>query len=732
MATDENPSTAWYSNYSNNQWITVDLGETVPINLVVLQWGVDYGKKYEIQVSDDLENWTTIYSESNGNGGIDFIPNLTNSGRYIKMNGIERNSSRGYILQEFKIFSVESRATGTLKDIHSEIMRGTPMVLGKNLKGSVEFATNLTNWETIKNNGFNTIRICWVDPWYKMHNNSYWNVSEMLSSLDKCVHNATASGMNIIINFHNVGAQQEFDTEYTFEMEKEFWDSVAPRYKNNDLVYYEIANEPTFQMNDYLKPLFKNHLLEIYHAVREKAPERQILMFSFNTIANSIVDVVEDYRDALDWEFTSVAYHMYNSTSSTAVQTLMAYHRVICTEWNYNFVQKNRPDFSYIKQVDGFKENSQTLENIGSSWIDWRDWSDTTLNELLDTLIYDAKLKNYWWAEPKTGVRVTGVKLSGYKLRLNSGETKQLTAMIFPSLSENQNVTWSSSDDKIVSVNQNGLITAAATQNKQATVTVTTMEGEYKASCEVQVIAPEKKGAYPDGAAHSIPGEINPTHYDLGGENIGYHDFDASNSGDGIRQEQGVDTEYRLPEGTVGGIQTGEWLEYTIFAETEGYYTIEIDFATTGRYGKFHIEFDAEDKTGEFYVHPSGSYSAFLPTKIEKIWLKQGTQIMRLCFDYAMYNLGNISIYSNETTGTENIKNNRMIMVYPNPVNERLFVSNFGEIKKFSIKNVFGQTVLEGEMQNTPYINLQHLLKGNYFIFFAGRGFIQVEKIIKI
>jgi|GEM_PF-6159672 len=36
---------------------------------------------------------------------------------------------------------------------------------------------------------------------------------------------------------------------------------------------------------------------------------------------------------------------------------------------------------------------------IGSSWIDWRDWNDTTLNELLDTLITDARLKNYWWKE---------------------------------------------------------------------------------------------------------------------------------------------------------------------------------------------------------------------------------------------------------------------------------------------------------------------------------------------
>jgi hypothetical protein len=51
-------------------------------------------------------------------------------------------------------------------------------------------------------------------------------------------------------------------------------------------------------------------------------------------------------------------------------------------------------DFGNWKLI---KENAQTLETIGSGWIDWRDWDDTTLNELLDTLITDARLKNYWW-----------------------------------------------------------------------------------------------------------------------------------------------------------------------------------------------------------------------------------------------------------------------------------------------------------------------------------------------
>jgi len=731
LAVDENSSTFWSSNPANNQWITLDLGEPIPVELVILQWGAGYGKTYDIQVSNDNVNWTTLYSENNGNGNTDFLPNLKGNGRYIRIYGKTRATTSGFEIKEYKVYSTETRHTGTLKDKNGEIMRGTPMVLGKNLSGSVAFATDIKNWETIKNNGFNTIRVCWVDPWYKNHNNSFWKVSEVLPYLDKCVDNATASGMNIIINFHGVGSQQEFDTSYTFGFEKEFWDSVAPRYKNNDLVYYEIANEPTFQMNDYLKPVFKQNLMKIYNNIRSKAPERQILMFSFNTIANDILNVVENYKSELDWDFTSVAYHMYNSTSSAAVKSLMAYHRVICTEWNYDFVSK-KPDFGYIKQVDGFKENAQTCESIGSGWIDWRDWDDTSLNELLDTLIIDAKQKKYWWGVPKTGIKVTGIKISEIKTKLNSGKTKQLTALVYPALAENQNIIWSSSNSEYVSVNETGLITAKATQSKTAVISAKTIDGNFTAQCEVQVIAPEKKGAYPDGSAHKIPGTINPTFYDLGGEGVGYHDLNATNAGTGIRPEQGVDTEYRLPEGTVGGIQSGEWLEYTIDVEKEGFYTIEILFATPGSFGTFHIEFDELDKTGLVYAKPSQNYSTFRATKIENIPLKQGIQVMRVFFDFAAYNMGTISITEATSTTTIDLKSDNSVTIYPNPATDKLFISSQNPVESYSIQTLTGQTILQGTLLNKQYVNLNNLIKGSYLVCLRGNDFVKTKTFIKL
>jgi hypothetical protein len=496
-------------------------------------------------------------------------------------------------------------------------------------------------------------------------------------------------------------------------------------------VYYEIANEPTFQMNDYLKPVFKQNMIKLYKNIRSAAPERQILMFSFNTIASDIVNVVENYRDSIDWDFTAVAYHMYNSTSSSAVKTLMAYHRVICTEWNYDFVSK-RPDFGYIKQVDGFKENSQTLENIGSSWLDWRDWGDNNLNELLDTLITDAKLKNYWWGKTDPLIKVTGIKISETKTKLNSGKTKQLAAYIYPALAGNQNITWSSSNSEYVSVSENGLITAKTTQSKTAVITAKTSDGNFTAQCEVQVIAPEKKGAYPDGGAHKIPGSINPTFYDLGGEGVGYHDLSASNAGNGIRPEQGVDTEYRLPEGTVGGIQSGEWLEYTIDVEKEGSYNIIILFATPGSFGTFHIEIGEEDRTGLVHVKPSPNYNTFRPTMIENLWLNKGLQVMRVFFDFAAYNMGTISVTGLNPMAVFELKSKESIKIYPNPANDKLFVTSEKSIENYVIQAITGQTMLAGTLDKQKYVDLKDLRKGCYLVFLKGNDFIQTEKFIKL
>lgn len=102
-AVDGNTSTRWGSNFTDAEWIYVDLGRTYNINRVVLNWEAAYGRSYQVQVANNTSVWTTIYSTANGDGGIDDL-NVSAQGRYVRINGIARGTAWGYSLFEFQVF----------------------------------------------------------------------------------------------------------------------------------------------------------------------------------------------------------------------------------------------------------------------------------------------------------------------------------------------------------------------------------------------------------------------------------------------------------------------------------------------------------------------------------------------------------------------------------------------------------------------------------------------------
>ncbi|GIF18067.1 beta-glucanase (GH16 family) [Actinoplanes tereljensis] len=106
-AFDNDPASRWATSSTNGWvdpgWISVDLGATAQISQVVLQWDPAYGTAYQIQVSPDNVNWTSIYSTTTGNGLKDVI-NATGTGRYVRMYGTARSSAYGYSLWEFSIY----------------------------------------------------------------------------------------------------------------------------------------------------------------------------------------------------------------------------------------------------------------------------------------------------------------------------------------------------------------------------------------------------------------------------------------------------------------------------------------------------------------------------------------------------------------------------------------------------------------------------------------------------
>jgi hypothetical protein len=109
-AIDNNLGTRWSSAFSDPQWIYVDLGSVKPIGKVVLSWETAAAKAYMLQTSPDAVNWTTIFGESNGQGGTETL-NVFGSGRYVRMYGTQRTTGYGYSLWEFQVFAPASGVT---------------------------------------------------------------------------------------------------------------------------------------------------------------------------------------------------------------------------------------------------------------------------------------------------------------------------------------------------------------------------------------------------------------------------------------------------------------------------------------------------------------------------------------------------------------------------------------------------------------------------------------------
>ena len=80
---------------------------------------------------------------------------------------------------------------------------------------------------------------------------------------------------------------------------------------------------------------------------------------------------------------------------------------------------------------------------------------------------------------------VKGIKLDATTLELTVGATGQLTATLQPEDATDQTVTWSSSNEGVVTVDQNGGLKAKAAGT--ANITVKTNDGGFTATCKVTV-----------------------------------------------------------------------------------------------------------------------------------------------------------------------------------------------------------------------------------------------------
>ncbi|MEN0038296.1 MAG: di-heme oxidoredictase family protein [Cellvibrio sp.] len=110
---DGNLTSRWESAWSNaqdpdNAWLQFDFGAKTAIGYMKLVWENAYGKEYAIYASDDAETWYQLRYVTGAKGGTEEFFNLDTHARYLRLQGITRETRYGY-----SIFEAEFKTPGS-------------------------------------------------------------------------------------------------------------------------------------------------------------------------------------------------------------------------------------------------------------------------------------------------------------------------------------------------------------------------------------------------------------------------------------------------------------------------------------------------------------------------------------------------------------------------------------------------------------------------------------------
>lgn len=106
---DPNPATRWHSGaLAEEQWLLLDFLTPREYGGLVIDWdSEDYAVDYEVQVSDDGENWETARRVRDGDGRRDYLYLPDAESRYLRLNLQRSSRGQGYGIGRVLVQSYE-------------------------------------------------------------------------------------------------------------------------------------------------------------------------------------------------------------------------------------------------------------------------------------------------------------------------------------------------------------------------------------------------------------------------------------------------------------------------------------------------------------------------------------------------------------------------------------------------------------------------------------------------
>lgn len=514
--------------YEDPQTWSMDLGRSYEIDKVVLYWENAAAKKYKIYVSENKTDWMEVASEEAGEKGrfkYDFAP--TNA-RYVKIELEERTMEiYGYCMYEWQIFTVGSVEEKEMPNLAENATAVASSDDGENSAEKAIDGDEGTMWRT------EYIQDPTVTDEEKANENITlsWNSPQTFDTVKVKWGGGYMKGYKL----------QTSDDGETWTDMYEVTSGIASEYRNIRLKEAVTTSHLRLQGITFGAYCFEIYEIQVYD--QTNVPVESINLNYTSKKLN--LDKEEDNKVELEYNLapsntsqTDVVWSSSNEAVAEVKNGVVAGKSV--GRADITIASKDNPNVKktcvvYVsKELDNSKVTAvRNDKNINVNWTkvahassyvlsrynkstgivnDIYEGTDTafedkdltsgkyvyTVKAIVDENDADANFYSNSVSEESEAViipeSVTGIEVANdyQHMGLFVGGSGKIRYSVLPSNATNTNVTFKSLNEKVATVDANGVVTGVSEGN--ADIVITTEEGGFEAKCAVRVDGIDARG----------------------------------------------------------------------------------------------------------------------------------------------------------------------------------------------------------------------------------------------
>lgn len=514
--------------YEDPQTWSMDLGRSYEIDKVILYWENAAAKKYKIYVSENKTDWMEVASEEAGEKGrfkYDFAP--TNA-RYVKIELEERTMEiYGYCMYEWQIFtvgSVEEKEVPNLAENAPAVassddgensaekaidgdegtMWRTEYIQDQTVTDEEKANENITlSWNSPQT--FDTVKVKWGGGYmkgYKLQTSddgeTWTDIYEVTSGIASEYRNirlkeaVTTSHLRLqgitfgaycfeiyeiqvydqtnvpveSINLNYTSKKLNLDKEEDNKVELEY--NLSPSNTSQTDIVWSSSNEAVAEVKNGVVTGKSVGRADITIASKDNPNVKKtcVVYVSKELDKSKVTAVRNDKNINVNW--TKVAHA--SSYVLSRYNKIIGIVNDIYEGTDTAFEDKDLTSGKYVYTVKAILDENEADANLYSN----------SVSEESEAVIIP---------EPVTGIEVA----NDYQhMGLFVGGSGKIRYSVLPGNATNTNVTFKSLNEKVATVDANGVVTGVSEGN--ADIVITTEEGGFEAKCTVRVDGIDARG----------------------------------------------------------------------------------------------------------------------------------------------------------------------------------------------------------------------------------------------